>query len=62
LNRVGLGRRAIPEASRIALEKAFRKLFRDDGVLSEAIDVVDRELGADRYVAKLVTFLKRAKR
>jgi UDP-N-acetylglucosamine acyltransferase len=60
LNRVGLGRRAVPEASRQALEKAFRKLFRDSGVRSEAVEAVAAEFGGDPYVAKLVAFLKRA--
>jgi UDP-N-acetylglucosamine acyltransferase len=61
LNRVGLGRRAVPETSRRALEKAFRKLFRGNGVRSKAVEAVAQELGEDPYVAKLVGFLKRAK-
>jgi UDP-N-acetylglucosamine acyltransferase len=60
LNRVGLGRRAVPEASRQALEKAFRKLFRDNNVLREAVEDVAREFGEDPYVARLVAFLRRA--
>jgi UDP-N-acetylglucosamine acyltransferase len=62
LNRVGLGRRGVPEASRQALEKAFRTLFRDSGVRSEAVETVARDFGDDPYVAKLVAFLRRATR
>jgi UDP-N-acetylglucosamine acyltransferase len=62
LNRVGLGRRAVPEASRQALEKAFRTLFRDSSVRSEAVETVARDFGEDPYVAKLVAFLRRATR
>lgn len=62
LNRVGLGRRAVPEASRQALEKAFRTLFRDNNVRSEAVETVARDFGEDPYVARLVAFLRRATR
>jgi UDP-N-acetylglucosamine acyltransferase len=62
LNRVGLGRRSVPEASRQALEKAFRTLFRDNNLRSEAIGTVAREFGDDPYVARLVAFLGHATR
>jgi len=62
LNRVGLGRRAIPEPSRRALEKAFRMLFRGSTVRAEALETVAREMGDDPYVATMVAFLRRAKR
>jgi len=57
LNRVGLSRAMVPEASRSALEAAHRRLFRSGVPLAEALRLVDVELGSDPYVRKLVDFL-----
>lgn len=51
LNKVGLRRRGVPEASITALEKAFRTLFARGLPQREAARAVD---GSDPYVAKLV--------
>lgn len=58
LNRVGLKRRRVPESSQAALKRAFRILFLAKQPLAVAIEQVDRELGADAFVARLVTFLR----
>ena len=57
LNRVGLERRGVPDASQRALASAYRALYRKGVPLAVAIRELDPELFADAYVAKLVTFL-----
>jgi UDP-N-acetylglucosamine acyltransferase len=57
LNRVGLRRSGVPDASRRALAKAFRVLFRPSVPRSESLRNLDDELAADPYVKKLVGFL-----
>lgn len=61
LNRVGLERRGIPEASRVALKKAFKKLFVGETPLSLAIDEADALCGSDPWVAKLIAFLRESR-
>ena len=54
LNRVGLSRAQVPEASQAALERAFRALWRS----GEPIAVAARSLSAeDPYVWRLIDFL-----
>jgi UDP-N-acetylglucosamine acyltransferase len=57
LNAVGLERAGVPEASRDALERAYRILFRKGTPMAVAMDEVDAALRSDPYVAKLVAFL-----
>jgi UDP-N-acetylglucosamine acyltransferase len=57
LNRVGLSRAGIPEASRAALEAAYRILWVSKEPLSVAREVAEREWGTDPYVATLLAAL-----
>lgn len=54
LNKVGLRRRGVPEESILALEKAFRLLFKSERSRAEALALVARD---DAYVARLVEHL-----
>jgi UDP-N-acetylglucosamine acyltransferase len=62
LNEVGLRRRGVPEGSRRALAKAFRIVFRSGVPRAQALVTVQRELGADPWVARLVAFLEQPAR
>lgn len=57
LNRVGLERRGVPEASRAALDRAFRALFRKGVPRTIALREIDAALLQDPYAEKLVTFV-----
>jgi len=57
LNTVGLERAGVPEASRTALEHAYRILFRKGVPLAIALDEIDPALRRDSYVARLLEFL-----
>jgi UDP-N-acetylglucosamine acyltransferase len=57
VNRVGLERLGVPEASRRALKRAFSILYRSGAPLAEAIQVAEREVGRDAYVRELLAFL-----
>lgn len=59
LNEVGLRRRGIPQASRHALARAFRILYRSSLVRAQALEVVRQELASDPYVARLLAFFDR---
>lgn len=58
LNRVGLERLGVPDASRKALERAFRLLWRSREPLAVALEQVHAELGQDELVAELVRFIR----
>jgi UDP-N-acetylglucosamine acyltransferase len=58
LNRVGLERGGVPEASRAALEAAYRILWASKEPLAVAREVAARECGSDPYVKRLVEALK----
>jgi len=58
LNRVGLARRGVPEASRAALKRAFRILYVQGTPLEAAIESADAACGTDPWVARMVTFLR----
>lgn len=60
LNRVGLERMGVPEASRSALERAFRLLWRRRRPLAEGVRAVRAELGEDAYVTELLAALERS--
>ncbi|HEX4336341.1 MAG TPA: acyl-ACP--UDP-N-acetylglucosamine O-acyltransferase [Polyangiaceae bacterium] len=57
LNRVGLLRSGIPDGSRVALERAFRALYRSGEPLAVAARAAEAELGADPFVRRLLDFL-----
>jgi UDP-N-acetylglucosamine acyltransferase len=56
LNRVGLERGGVPEASRAALKSAFRRLFAGGRPRAEALDLLAGV--EDPYVRELVAFLR----
>ena len=58
LNVIGLRRMGVPDASRRALERAFRMLYRSRQPLTTALAAVRAELAGDVYVAELVDFLE----
>jgi len=58
VNRVGLIRRGVPEASRAAVKRAFRMLYRSAETRAQALSLVERELGGDPWVARLVRFIR----
>jgi UDP-N-acetylglucosamine acyltransferase len=60
LNTVGLERAGVPEASRAALEHAYRILFRKGTPMTVAVTEVEASLRGDPYVAKLLEFLSDA--
>ncbi len=58
LNVVGLRRNAVPQASRAALRRAFRLLWRSGEPLAAATEVADREFEDDAFVSRLVAFIR----
>jgi UDP-N-acetylglucosamine acyltransferase len=60
LNRVGLKRLGVPEASRHALKRAFCVLFRSGATLDSRLRSVELELAADPFVSELVRFLRQS--
>ena len=59
LNQVGLERMGVPEASRRALSRAFRELWRKDRPLARGVELVRAELAEDPFVAELLAALER---
>ena len=57
LNRIGLERAAVPEASREALAAAYRMLFRPGTLLAVALPAAHIELGHDPFVRRLLDAL-----
>jgi UDP-N-acetylglucosamine acyltransferase len=57
LNRVGMRRREVPEASQRALSRAFRIVFRSGLVRSESLAVARSEIAGDPYATRLLDFL-----
>jgi UDP-N-acetylglucosamine acyltransferase len=58
LNTVGLERAGVPEASREALARAYRTLFRKGIPMAVALTETDPVLRSDPFVAKLLDFLQ----
>lgn len=60
LNVVGLERRSVPQASRDALSRAHRALYRSGRPIGQAVAEIaaDAALSGDPYVARLVEFLR----
>ena len=44
VNTIGLERRGFPPEARAALERAYRIFFRDGGTVSQAVEIIRREL------------------
>jgi UDP-N-acetylglucosamine acyltransferase len=57
LNRVGLRRGNVPEASQGALERAYRILWHSGAPLAVALRTAESELGHDAYVRRLLDAL-----
>jgi UDP-N-acetylglucosamine acyltransferase len=57
LNRVGLERMGVGEASQSALQRAFRAIWRSGEPIASGISAVRAELGEDPFVAELLLFL-----
>ncbi len=62
INVIGLKRRNLPEATIEALRRSYRMLFRSKTRLAEALEQVERELGAIPEVAKLLAFVRTSER
>ena len=58
MNRVGLVRAEVPEASRDAIASAFKRLYRSNEPLQVAIRTMTPYLARDPYVHRLLEFLK----
>ena len=58
LNQVGLRRMGVPDASRAALERAFRLIWRSGQPRALGVQVARAELGGDPFVAELCEFLQ----
>lgn len=59
LNTVGLKRMGVPDASRAALERAFRLVWHKGRPLAEGVRLARAELSGDGYVAELLEALER---
>jgi UDP-N-acetylglucosamine acyltransferase len=58
LNIVGMRRRGVTRAEMHRVRRAYRLLFFVEGKLSDRVDAVERELGADPLVGKIVAFIR----
>ena len=56
LNKVGLERMGVPVASRRALERAFRMIWKSGAPIASGIEAARAELGDDPWVAELCYF------
>ena len=62
INKVGLKRAGVPSESIIRLKTAFRILFKEKLLMSNAIEKVIREVPTDNYIDQLLEFIKTSKR
>lgn len=62
LNGVGLKRNNFPEETRSAIKKAYRYLYRSHIKFSEAIHLIEKELGHYPEIQHLLTFISESKR
>ena len=60
LNLVGMRRHNIPREQIHAVRKAYRDLFSSKGTLMERVEIVDKEIGDDESVKKIISFIKSA--
>jgi UDP-N-acetylglucosamine acyltransferase len=59
INSVGLRRMGVPPSSRKALVRAYRKLWKSDVPLLEALAMIEQEPDVDPYVAELTNALRK---
>lgn len=62
INRVGLTRRGVPEATRRSLTRAFRLLYRKGLSRGQALEAIDRESAAVPELARLAAFVRASNR
>jgi len=62
INVIGLQRRGYPEATVEALKRAYRILFRSKRPLTDALQLVEEELGAIGEVMEMVRFIRGSER
>jgi UDP-N-acetylglucosamine acyltransferase len=62
VNSIGLQRKGFPPETVEALKSAYRKLFHGKMLLSDALPLVEKELGHVSEVAYLVRFIRESKR
>ena len=62
LNTIGLKRRGFPDEKIKFLKKAYKIIFRENLMLKEAIEILQKEMGEKDEIRKLVDFIKNSKR
>jgi UDP-N-acetylglucosamine acyltransferase len=62
INVVGLKRRGIPEETRTNLKNALKILKSGKYLISEACNIIEKEVPQDEYVKKLVQFIRESRR
>jgi UDP-N-acetylglucosamine acyltransferase len=62
LNTVGLERKEVPPESRRALRKAYTLLFRSDHNVSQALEMIEKEIPPVQEVVDLVQFVSSSER
>lgn len=60
LNEIGLRRRGVPDASRQALARLFRLVYRSGAPRARALEIARQELASDPYVARFLAFFDEA--
>jgi len=62
LNKIGLERRQVPEASRVALKQAYRIMFREGWNITAAVKKVQQEVPLEPEVRRLLDFVAGSER
>jgi len=62
LNSVGLDRKGVPDSSKKALKKAYQILFRSGNNVSQAIEVISKEIEQTEHIKMFIAFLKSSER
>jgi len=58
LNLIGLERQGLSRDTIRTLQKAFNKLFNEEGTLEQRIEMLENEFGDDKVIAKILDFAK----
>jgi len=61
LNLIGMKRMGIERDSIHKVRKAFKDIFAADMAVIEAVDVIEKEMGDDPIIAKIINFIKDGK-
>jgi UDP-N-acetylglucosamine acyltransferase len=62
VNKVGMERNGVPDASQTALRQAYKILFRDGLAISKALGQIEAELAAFPEVQHLIRFVRASER